>query len=130
MGIERLTTNPASGFSDAVASVGPGRLIHVSGNVGFGPDGTVVAGGMGAEARATFDNIERTLARLGASMSDVVKVNAFVTSLEDYPEYAQARAERFGEQLPASATVQVAGLLVGAHIEIDAVAWVPEERGG
>jgi 2-iminobutanoate/2-iminopropanoate deaminase len=125
MGIERLTTNPASGFSDAVTAVGPGRLIHVSGSVGFGADGTVVAGGMGAEARATFDNIERTLQQAGASMSDVVKINAFVTSLDDYSDYALARAERFGEQLPASATVQVAGLLVGAHIEIDAVAFVP-----
>lgn len=130
MGIERLTTKPASGLSDAVVSVGPGRLVHVSGNVGLGPDGTLVDGGMGAEARATFDNIERTLAQLGASMSDVVKVNAFVTSLDGYREYAQARAERFGDQPPASATVQVAGLLMGAHIEIDAVAWVPEQRGG
>jgi 2-iminobutanoate/2-iminopropanoate deaminase len=126
MGIERLTTNPASGFSDAVTAVGPGRLIHVAGNVGFGADGKVVAGGMGAEARATFDNIERTLEQAGASMSNVVKINAFVTSLDEYDDYAIARAERFGEQLPASATVQVAGLLVGAQIEIDAVAFVPE----
>ncbi len=126
MSIERHVTNPASGFSDAVTAVGPGRLIHVAGNVGFGAAGKVVEGGMGAEARATFDNIERTLSEVGAKMSDVVKINAFVTSLEDYAEYAQARAERFGEQLPASATVQVAGLLVGAQIEIDAVAFIPD----
>ena len=126
MSIERLPTNPTSGFSDTVTTVGPGRLIHVAGNVGFGPDGKVVTGGMGAEARATFDNIERTLQAAGADMSHVVKINAFVTSLEEYPAYAQARAERFGELLPASATVQVAGLLVGAQIEIDAVAFVPD----
>jgi 2-iminobutanoate/2-iminopropanoate deaminase len=126
MSIERLTTNPASGFSDAVTAVGPGRLIHVSGSVGYGPDGKVVAGGLGAEARATLDNIERTLGEAGADMSHVVKINAFVTSLDEYPDYAAARAERFGEKLPASATVQVAGLLVGAHIEIDAVAFVPD----
>lgn len=126
MTIERLTTNPASGFSDAVSSSGHGRLIHVAGNVGFGDDGKVVSGGMGAEARATFDNIERTLKAAGADMSHVVKINAFITSLDEYPAYAAVRAERFGDQLPASATVQVAGLLVGAHIEIDAVAFVPE----
>ncbi len=126
MSIERLTTNPSSGFSDAVTAVGPGRLIHVAGNVGFGTDGKVVPGGMGAEARATLDNIERTLQEAGADMSHVVKINAFVTNLDEYPDYATARAERFGEKLPASATVQVAGLLVGAHIEIDAVAFVPD----
>lgn len=126
MSIERLTTNPAYGFSDAVTAVGPGRLIHVAGNVGFGVDGKVVSGGMGAEAKATFDNIERTLQEAGADMSHVVKINAFVTSLDEYPDYASERARRFGEKLPASATVQVAGLMVGAQIEIDAVAFVPD----
>lgn len=126
MSIERLTTNPASGFSDAVATSGAGRTIYVSGCVGFGPDGKVVSGGMGAESRATFANIERALKAMGAGLSDVVKINAFVTSLDGYSEYAAVREELFGETLPASATVQVAGLLVGAHIEIDAVAFVPE----
>ena len=126
MSIERLTTNPAAGFADAVTSVGPGRVVYVSGNVGFGSDGKVVAGGMGAEATATFDNIERTLRAAGADFSQIVRITAFITNLHEYPAYAAVRAERFGDQLPASATVQVAGLLVGAHIEIDAIAFVPE----
>jgi len=125
MNIERLPTNPTTGFSDTVTAVGPGRLIHVAGNVGFGADGKVVPGGLGAEAKATFDNIERALEQAGAGMSHVVKINAFVTSLDEYPDYAAVRAERFGETLPASATVQVAGLLAGAQIEIDAIAFVP-----
>jgi enamine deaminase RidA (YjgF/YER057c/UK114 family) len=126
MSIERLTTNPAAGFADAVTSVGPGRVVYVSGNVGFGSGGKVVAGGMGAEATATFDNIERTLRAAGADFSQIVRITAFITNLDEYPAYAAVRAERFGDQLPASATVQVAGLLVGAHIEIDAIAFVPE----
>jgi 2-iminobutanoate/2-iminopropanoate deaminase len=126
MAITRLTSDPASGFSDAVTAAGPGRLIYVSGTVGLGPDGKLVQGGMRAEANATLDNIERTLEAAGADISHVVKINAFVTSLEEYPAYAAVRSERFGDKLPASATVQVAGLLMGAHIEIDAVAFVPE----
>jgi 2-iminobutanoate/2-iminopropanoate deaminase len=125
LSIDRLTTNPAWGFSDAVTTSGAGRLIHVSGNVGFGSDAKLVSGGMEAEARATFANIERTLNSLGADISHVVKINAFITDLEQYPAYAAVRAEIFGDQLPASATVGVAGLLVGAQIEIDAVAFVP-----
>jgi len=126
MTIERLTTNPAAGFADAVTISGPGRIIHVSGSVGFGPDGKVVEGGMGAEAQATFDNIERTLGECGATLADLVKINAFITSLEGYAEYAAVRDERLSGALPASATVQVAELLVGAHIEIDAVAYVAD----
>jgi enamine deaminase RidA (YjgF/YER057c/UK114 family) len=126
MSIERITTNPAAGFADAVATAGGGRTIYVSGNVGFGSQGKVVDGGMRAEARATFDNIERVLRSAGADFSQIVKINAFITDRDEYPEYAEVRAELFGEQLPASATVEVSGLLVGAHIEIDAVAFVPD----
>lgn len=127
MSIERLTTNPAAGFADAVTTSGAGRTIYVSGNVGFGAEGKVVEGGMGAEAEATFDNIERVLEQAGADFSQIVKINAFITDLDEYADYAAVRERRFGDQLPASATVQVAGLLVGAHIEIDAVAFVAED---
>lgn len=127
MSIDRYTPNPAVGFSDAVTVSRAGRLIHISGNVGFGPDNKVVGGGMRAEARATFANIERTLSEVGADFSHVIKITAFVTSLDNYSEYAAVREEVFAGQLPSSSTVQVAGLLVGAQIEIEAVAFVPDE---
>jgi 2-iminobutanoate/2-iminopropanoate deaminase len=127
MSIERLTTNPAAGFADAVTTSGTGRTIYVSGNVGFGSEGKVVEGGMGAEAEATFDNIERVLEQAGADFSQIIKINAFITDLDEYADYAAVRERRFGDKLPASATVQVAGLLVGAHIEIDAVAFVADD---
>jgi enamine deaminase RidA (YjgF/YER057c/UK114 family) len=126
VGVTRQISNPASGFSEAVSVSGPGRTIHVSGSVGFGDDGKVVSGGMEAESRATFANIERVLRTAGAQMSDVVRITAFVTNLDAYADYAKVRSEVFGEHVPASATVQVAGLLVGAQIEIDAIAFVPE----
>ena len=126
MGVTRHTSNPGSGFSEAVTVSGPGRTIHVSGSVGFGDDGKVVSGGMEAESRATFAYIEGVLRSVGAQMSDVVRITAFVTSFDAYADYAKVRSEVFGDKVPASATVQVAGLLVGAQIEIDAIAFVPD----
>lgn len=125
--IQRLNISTGASFADAVTTVGAGRTIYVSGNVGLGTEGKVVDGGMRAEARTTFDNIERVLRAAGADLSQIVKINAFITDLDEYPEYAEVRAERFGDELPASATVEVSGLLVGAHIEIDAVAFVPDD---
>jgi len=126
LAVERHITQPHAGFAAAVTTSGQGRTIHVSGNVGFGDDGKVVSGGVEAEARATFANIEKVLHDAGASMSDVVRISAFLTDLDSYGEYAKVRSEVFGENLPASTAVQAAGLLVGAHIEIDAVAFVSE----
>jgi 2-iminobutanoate/2-iminopropanoate deaminase len=126
MPVERLIPNPQIGFAEANVVAGPGRWVLVSGNVGFDESGVVVDGGLGAEARATFENIRRTLGKLGGQLSDIVKITTFVTDLTNYGEFAEVRSELFGAALPASSTVQVAGLLAGAHIEIEAVAFIPE----
>ena len=125
MTIEHYPSDLGS-FSEAVATSGAGRWINVSGMVGFGNDGKVVSGGIAAETEATLDAIERILAKAGASLGDIVRMGVFMTDLGDYAEFSRVRAERFGEHPPASAAVQVAGLLLGARIEIDAVAFVPE----
>jgi enamine deaminase RidA (YjgF/YER057c/UK114 family) len=60
----------------------------------------------------------------GSSMAE--QTNGCFDQIEEYAEYARVRGERFGANLPASAAVQVAGLLQGALIEIDAVAFIPD----
>jgi enamine deaminase RidA (YjgF/YER057c/UK114 family) len=124
MSIERIPSDFAS-YSDVVAVDGPGRWIHVSGQVGMDAEGKV-EGDLTAQTHATLDHIERALGKVGANLGDVVKITVYLTGLEDYASFSKVRAERFGDTLPASAAVQVAGLLLGAEIEIDAVAFVPE----
>ena len=124
MTIERIPSDFAS-YSDAVAVSGPGRWIQVAGQVGMDADGKV-EGDLAAQSHATLDNIEQVLAKVGADLSDVVKIVVYLTSLDDYASFSAVRAERFGEVLPASAAVQVAGLLLGAEIEIEALAFVAE----
>jgi 2-iminobutanoate/2-iminopropanoate deaminase len=125
MSVEHYPSDLGS-FSEAVAHSGPGRWIHVSGMIGFGDDGKVVEGGVAAETAATFDVIEGILKRAGAGLEHIVRMGVFMLDLDEYGEFSRVRAERFGDDLPASAAVGVAGLLLGARIEIDAVAFVPE----
>ena len=125
MTIERIPAATGGSYSDAVSVGGTGRWIHVSGQVAFGPDGSV-SGDMYEQANGCFDHIERALGGVGAGLEHVVRITTFVTTLDDYAGFARARGERFSAAPPASATVQVAGLLVGASIEIDAVAFVPD----
>lgn len=124
MSIERIPSDFAS-YSDAVAVSGPGRWIQVAGQVGMDADGKV-EGDLTAQTHATLDNIERVLAKVGADLSHVVKIVVYLTSLDDYASFSAVRAERFGDVLPASAAVQVAGLLLDAEIEIEALAFVAE----
>lgn len=125
MSVERLSLDGEMSISKAVAVEGAGRWVFLSGQVGRGEDGTVVAGGMRAEALQTLANLLAALSELGGEARDVVRITAYLTSLDDYAAFNSARKEVFGEALPASTAVRVAGLLGAAQIEIDAVAFIP-----
>ena len=119
MSIERVPVTGSASYSKAVVVSGPGRTVYVSG--GLSPKGT-----MAEQANACFDQIESTLRAVGGSLEHVVRITAWLTQLDEYGDYNRVRGERFGAHLPASAAVQVAGLLQGALIEIDAVAFIPD----
>jgi 2-iminobutanoate/2-iminopropanoate deaminase len=115
--LDRTAGPEGASYSSAVAAAGDGTWIHVSGQIA--PEGDLAA-----QTAGCFDLIESALRRHGASLRDVVRITAYLTSLQDYPDYARVRGARFGDALPASTAVQVAGLLRGALVEIDAVAFI------
>ena len=119
MGIERMAGKGRATFSKAVTVSGAGKTVYVSGNIS--PEGSLCE-----QANGCFDQIEGALKAAGGSMEHVVRITAWLTSLDEYAEYDRVRGERFGATLPASAAVQVAGLLRGALIEIDAIAFIPD----
>lgn len=98
-----------------------GDLIFVSGQVGFGADGKLVAGGIEAETRQTLDNIAAVLQQAGASLADVVKVTVFMADLDEFTAFNAVYATYFPKAPPARSTVE-AGLMLGARVEIEAVA--------
>src|ERR1700722_4509645 len=123
--LRRIHHERDRGFSAAVVvPLGPKSLVFVSGEVGRDSSGVIVKGGFEAGARQCFANIRHALQRSGAALTDVVRITAYLKDLADYPVYAQVRAEVFGADWPASATVAVADLLLGAKLEVDAVAAV------
>ena len=117
MTLERTPGPAGASYSAGVAARGAGTWIHVSGQIA--PEGDLAQ-----QTEACFDQIASVLARHGASLKDLVRITAYLTSLDEYSEYARVRGEKFGDALPASAAVQVAGLLQGALVEIDAVTFV------
>jgi enamine deaminase RidA (YjgF/YER057c/UK114 family) len=119
MSIERIPVAGGASYSKAVVVSGPGRTVYVSGSLARGNS-------LAEQANGCFDQIEAALKAAGGTLAHVVRITAWLTSLDAYADYNRVRGERFGNNLPASAAVQVAGLLQGALIEIDAVAFIPE----
>jgi 2-iminobutanoate/2-iminopropanoate deaminase len=123
--LRRILNKSDRGFSAAVVvPLGPKSLIFVSGEVGRDSSGAIVPGSFEVEARQCFANIKYALERAGATFKDVVRITAYVKDLADYPVYAKIRTEVFGADWPASASVGVSDLLLGARLEVDAVAVV------
>ena len=108
----------------------PGRVLHVSGHVSQGVDGSTVApGDMAAQTRQVLCNIRDVLAAAGGTMSDIRKVTVFVTDVSDIDAIHAVRREFFDPPYPASTLVQVARLIDPDWlIEIEAVAVIPESR--
>ncbi len=112
------------------AAIGPyshgvwaGDLLYLSGQTPIDPaTGQLVEGGVAEQTARVFDNLEAVLADAGLSMDSVVKTNVFLTTMADFAEMNAVYATRFAEPYPARSTVAVAGLPLGARVEIELVA--------
>jgi enamine deaminase RidA (YjgF/YER057c/UK114 family) len=124
--LKHLPSPIAPSFSEAVRlDTQAGCWIFISGQVGvpIPPDTGSIT--FEQEVRATFERIRVSLGKLGAGMNHVVSVKTYLTDLGPYAEFSRIRGEFFPKDPPTSTAVQIAGLLLNARIEIDAIAFVP-----
>ena len=70
-----------------------------------------------------FEYISRVLAEVEYSLADVVKMQAFIASAEDYAEYNGVRRTYFPEAPPASTTVVASLALPEWLVEVEVVAY-------
>mgnify|MGYP003349561222 FL=1 len=115
---------PVAGpYSPAVRA---GDWLVLAGQVGLDPaTGTIVEGGVGAQARQVLANISAVLGDCGASLTDVAKSTVFLADMADFAEVNAIYAEVFGDHRPARSTVAVLGLPAGASVEIEVWAYRP-----
>ena len=113
----------------APAAIGPysqavrvGELLFTSGQIALTPDGSFTMGGIEAETRQVFKNLQAILEQAGASFNDVVKTTVFLQDMGEFAIINSIYAEFFGDHKPARSTVEVAKLPRGARIEIEVIA--------
>jgi 2-iminobutanoate/2-iminopropanoate deaminase len=99
-----------------------GAWLVVSGQVGV-KDGSLVTGGMRAELRQALANLRSLLESEGASLDDVVKTTVYLRHIDDYAAMNEVYIEAFGDHRPARAALAVAGLPLGALVEVEAWAF-------
>ena len=128
-------------FSErAPAPIGPyaqgmkyDKMIYVSGQIPADPATGKLVGQTAAEQTdRVLKNIMAVLQSTGAQMSNIVKTTIYLIDLKDFKEVNEVYKNYFEFAPPARSTVQVAGLPLGARVEIEAIAFLSpvEVKGG
>jgi len=109
-------------YTHAIEIAANARWLHISGQVGVGPDG-VTGQGIEAQSDLVFRNIVALLADAGMAFADIVKLTIYVTDPRHIPAVRTARDRVRGDHKPASTLVVVSALASPEWmVEVEAVA--------
>lgn len=103
-----------------------GNTVEVSGTAPV-RNGETVGENAYEQAKVCLELIAEVLSKAGAKLEDVVRTRMFVTDISQWEEFGRAHGEFFGKIKPATAMVEVAGLIDPKMlIEIEATAVIGE----
>jgi 2-iminobutanoate/2-iminopropanoate deaminase len=106
-------------FSDGYVA---GNTLYVAGQQGPDAQGKVTGTDITLQTTNTIAAIEKIVKKAGFQMTDITSVTVYITDLNDVPKMNDVYKKLMPDPKPARATVQVAGLIGGAKIEISAIA--------
>jgi 2-iminobutanoate/2-iminopropanoate deaminase len=113
------TPGPVGPYTPVVAA---GDWLVCSGQLGL-EGGQLVAGGVEAQVGRCIANLRTLLEGHGAGLGDIVKTTVLLADIGDYAAMNSAYTTAFGNYRPARAAFAVAGLPMGALVEIEAWAY-------
>jgi len=100
-----------------------GDFVFVSGQIATRPDNDVLIGDFPAEVDSAIDNLEAVLHGAGAQLSDLVKVNAYLSNAMLFAEFNRIYSRRIGAAPPARTTVVVDFGHPDVRVEIEGIAY-------
>ena len=108
-------------YSQAVAVTG-GTSIYLSGQIPLVPETMeVVEGNIEAQIHQVFKNLTAVCQEAGGDLSNIVKLNIFLTDLNNFAVLNEIMATYFDQPYPARAAIGVNELPKGVSVEMDGV---------
>lgn len=123
-GLKFFPRKDAYPFSTAVQV---GDVLYLSGQIGIARDGKGLAPGLEAQTRRIFAEIGQTLKQHGLGYDDLFKCSVMLADMKDWPAFNKIYAGYFKPgHYPARSAMGVAGLALGAKVEMECWAHIPK----
>src|SRR5713226_9376442 len=125
---EDVKTGPAPlglPFSSALKF---GELLFVSGQGPIDRNGKIVPGGIETQTKITLQNFKMIMEAAGSSMDNVLQTTVYLKDLAEYSRMNEVYSSFFNDPKPARTTVQAGDLLFGMKVEIQGIAYVPDNQ--
>jgi len=121
---KRAITSPkAKAIGPYSVAIENGDLVFLSGQIPLdAATGKLVDGDISAQAKQSLENLKTILEAAGLGFGHVVKTTIFLTSMADFAAVNEVYKAYVGEPYPARSTFAVAGLPMGAKVEIEMIA--------
>jgi len=98
------------------------NTVYLSGQIPLIPETMeLVEGDISVQIRQVFDNLSEVCAASGGDLSNIVKLNIFLTDLSNFGAVNQVMGEYFQQPYPARAAIGVSELPKGAQVEMDGI---------
>ena len=108
-------------YSQAVSA---GGFLYTSGQIGINPaSGKIEVSDTKSQCLQVLNNILAILEARNLTLVNIIKLTVYVKDLNDFGDINDTFKDFFGgTNFPARSTVEVAGLPLGARVEIDCIA--------
>jgi 2-iminobutanoate/2-iminopropanoate deaminase len=101
-------------------------FLVVSGMGPVDPKGNgVVRGTIEEETRLTLSNLRAVLEDSGSGLPHVVKVNAYLSGMDNFARFNAVYKEFFTSDFPARTCIQAGRLPFDIQVEVEAIALLP-----
>ena len=115
-------------YSQAVA-ITSGTTIYLSGQIPLVPETMeVIEGGIENEIHQIFKNLSAVCKEAGGGLDDIVKLNIFLTDLNNFALLNEIMATYFEQPYPARAAIGIKELPKGVSVEMDGVMVVNSDQ--
>jgi len=115
------TDNAPAAIGTYSQAIKVGDTVYLSGQIPLDPVTMTLVDGIEAQVEQVFRNLTAVCEAAGGELSDIVKLNIFLTDLSHFATVNDIMARHFSQPYPARAAIGVGALPRGSLVEMDGV---------